>query len=472
MQRLRNMTARRALLLAGVAAALTLLIVGGIVLLNEGEQPPAQDETAAVQDGTADRTEESPTDRKSVLKPKKEPDAPQTLENGKLVPDGYKWRDSHPWLVSVRGERYRRYIGPQTAEAIFAVYDSPYATGEKAEKLLAHWKLVLARGAVVNDYRDALEYGFSLMNTLERLRNGDADLSFYRKFHSLSADASVEEIEAAEIARNIRLWPIKKEQYNHAAKTGEGTLNVTLFPDDYGSGAIGISTVRAGGSRGSRNLTDEEMYNITRHGVAPKGFRLRFVDENDNEIPFDRVPFFNERDAVKHMNKADLEQLLVAIPSYLSHPDAQEQSTVAWMQMVDRYDAALAELADRGQVPMPAAVSGEPGAAKPLGPMVEWGDPDPRRIQRAEPPGLREAPDIKAVKAQEKARVAEAERRIRVAEAYVSALEKQAEKANISETARSQISRRVQELRALMLGPAGPPVEPPPSQDSGEDEEE
>lgn len=419
----RRSTARSALFCAA-AALLTLLILQGATFLNQGEQTP----------------EESPTERKSVLKPKKKLAAPQTLENSKLVPDEYKWRDPHPWLFPVRGERYRRYMGPQTAEAIFAVYDSPYTTGEETEKLLAHWKLVLARGAVVNDYKDALEYGFRLMKTLERIRSGSADLGFYRRFHNLPASASVGEIAEAEMARKIRLWPIKKEQYSHAVKTGEGTLNVTLFPDSYGGGGMGMSIVRTGRGRKSSDLTDKERYNISRYGIAPKGFRLRFEDADSNEIPFDLVPFFNERDAAKRLNKANLEQLLFAIPSYLSQPEAHEQSTVEWMLMVDRYDAALAELADRGQVPEAAA----PLAYPP---------------QPAAPPNPPLLPN--------------AEQRRRVAEAYVSALEKQAAKATIGSIARSQISRRIQELRALVFVPAGLPVEPPPAQDnSGGSKEE
>ncbi|MDE0021746.1 MAG: hypothetical protein OXT69_10255 [Candidatus Poribacteria bacterium] len=438
MHRLRNMTARRALLLAMPVAALILLIVGFASLLHERWETPGQNETAAVQNGAADRTEENPIERKSVLRPKEKPVESLPFENGKLVPDGYKWRDPHPWLVSVRGERYRRYIGPQTAEAIFAVYDSPYTTGEKAEKLLAHWKRVLARGAVVNDYKDALKLGFSLMNELANLRIRP---DLHRSRFDLSADAPIEEIEKTLITYRIRTRPIKKEQFSHAAKTGEGTLNVTLFSDGYGGGGMGISTVRAGGSRRSSDLTDREWRNIRLYGTAPKGFRLRLIDEDDNELPFDKFPSFNERDAVKRLSKANLGQLLFALPSYLIQPDAQERSTAAWMRMMNRYDAALAELADRGQVPMPAAVPGEaPGAAKPLEPMVDWGDPDPRRKS--------------------------------VAEAYMSALEKQAKKANISEAARAQISRRLQELRALMLGPAGTPVKPPPDQDGGEDEKE
>ena len=477
MYRLRNMTARRALLLAMPVAALALLIVGFASLLHERGETPALSETAAVQDEAADRTEESPIERKSVLIPKEKPVAALSFENGKLVPDGYKWGDPHPWLVPVRGEEYRRYIGPQTAEAIFAVFDSPYATGEKADRLLAHWKRVLARGAVVNDNKDAQKYGFALMSGLESIRRNPA---LHRDRFDLSADAAIEEIEETLIRYRIRTWPTTKEQFNHAFKTGEGTLNIKLFPDDYGSGAIGISTVARGKNR---DLTDEEVYNITRYGLAPKGFRLRFVDENDNEIPFDQVPFFNERDAVKHLDDADLEQLLIAIPTYLSHPDAQEQSTVVWMSMVDRYDAALALLAERGQVPDPAPAPSS-ASRRPPAPMVDWGDPDPRRIQKAEPPGLREAPDDEAMKAQEKARVAEAERRRRVAEAerrrrvaeaYIAALEKHAAEAKISSSARSQIARRIQELRVLMTGPAGlpgaPSAPPPSAQDSKREEE-
>ena len=144
---------------------------------------------------------------------------------------------------------------------------------------------------------------------------------------------------------------------------------------------------------------------------------------------------------MKHLNKANLEQLLFAMPSYLSQPDALEQSSVEWMQIVDRYDAALAELADRGQVPEAAAPLAYP--------------PPP-----AAPPNPPLLPN--------------AEQRRRVADAYVSALEKQAAKAKISSIARSQISRRIQDLRALMLGTAGLPVEPPPppAQDSGGEGEE
>ncbi len=474
MHRLRNMTARRALLLAMPVAALALLTVGFASLLHEREETPAQNETAAVQKGAADRTEESPTERKSVLRPKEKPVEPLPFENGKLVPDNYKWGDPHPWLVPVRGEEYRRYIGPQTAEAIFAVYHSMYASGKEAEEQqLAHLKRVLARGAVVNDFDDAHVY-IDLMAQLENLR---VRPHLHRNRFDLSADASIEEIEEAMIARKIRTWPVVKEQFHHARKTGENTLNVTLFPDGRGSGAIGISTVGRGPRR---DLTDEEMYNISRFGIAPKGYRLRFMDEDKNEIPLDRVPFFNERDAVKHMSDADLEELLIGIPVYLSQPDAQEQSTVMWMSLVDRYDAALALLAERGQVPDPASVPSS-ASRRPPAPMVDWGDPDPRRVQKTEPPGLREAPDDEAMKAQEKARVAEAERRRgdaeaerrrRVAEAYIAALEKQAAEAKISSSARSQIARRIQELRVLMTVPAGPPGAPPAPPSSAQDDED
>ena len=140
-----------------------------------------------------------------------------------------------------------------------------------------------------------------------------------------------------------------KEQFFHASKTGEATLNVRLSP----GGGMYIKRIGAGGRP---NLTDAERRNISRHGVAPKGYRLRLLGKNFmEELPLGQVPFISERDVVKKMKKAELEELLVAVPTYLSQPEAVEKSDAMRLSMVDRYGAALEHLASRNQIPKPFA---------------------------------------------------------------------------------------------------------------------
>lgn len=217
-------------------------------------------------------------------------------------------------------------------------------------------------------------------------------------------------------------------------------------------------------------MTPEEEYNIARHGIAPKGFRLRFVDEDENELPFDQVPFFRERDVVKHWSDAELEEQLVALPAYMNQPEALEQPNVVWMSMVDRYDAALAEMAARRQSvpPLPAApaADGAPAQLRPSPGLRESGSEPPPVLQRETEP-----PDARAKREAALAAV-KAEGVQRVAEAYVEALAELEKQKNISSEAREKLARRILELRALSKAPTAPPMSPPDSQGSSSSEEE
>ncbi len=471
MHRFRTRTGRRVLLLAAGCAALTLLVVWIAQRADDDKQPP-QDITTAPPVST--KAEPAPAESESVSKTDGEAEkaSPPPLPYGdRLVPEGYEWGDPHPWLVKVRGEFHRRYIGPQTAEAIFAVMDSGHPRYQQnkadAAKLLEHYRYILSRGAVIRDKWDAGRLGQQQLNKFNHFRNDPDTAAYYRKALGLAADATLQGLMDAEIDDWIKIWPSMKGQLNYADKTGESTLNVTLTPDGLGNGFIGIYTV---GRVDRRELTPVEEYNIARHGIAPKGFRLRFVDEDDNALPFDQVPFFSERDVVKHWSDAELEEQLIALPAYMNQPEALEQPNVVWMSMVDRYDAALAELEARRQSvpPLPAApaADGAPAQLRPSPGLRESGSEPPPVLQReteqTEARAKREAA-LAAVKA---------EGVQRVAEAYVEALKELEKRKNISSEAREKLARRILELRALSKAPTAPPVSPPDSQGSSSSEEE
>lgn len=475
MHRFRTRTARRWFLFAAGCAALTLLGVWIAQRADDDQQRAPQDTTTAPPVST--KSEPAPAESESVSKTdgktEKASPPPPLPYGGRLVPEGYEWGDPHPWLVKVRGEFHRRYIGPQTAEAIFAVMLSahpPYQQEDRAMKVLEHYRYALSRGAAIHDALDAGNLA-GIAGRLDYWRKDPESAARNRKRFGLPADATLQELVDAEIDHWIKTWPPMREQIKHANKTGEATLNVKLMPDGLGSGAIGIGAV--GRSDNRRELTPEEKYNISRHGIAPKGFRLRFVDENENELPFNQVPFFSERDVVKHWSDAKLEEQLVALPTYMNQPEALEQPNVIWMSMVDRYDAALAELSARRRfTPPPSAASGDSAAVR--APVETHRPPPGLRESGSEPPPVQqretEPPEARAKREAALAAV-KAEGVQRVAEAYVEALAELEKQKNISSEAREKLARRILELRALSKAPAAPPASPPDSQGSSSSEE-
>ncbi len=471
MHRFRTRTARRWIALAAGCAALALLGVW-IAQRADDDQLRAPLDIAA----QARRADSAPTESASVSKTDGEADQasppPPLPYGGRLVPEGYQWRDPHPWLVPIPGSPHFRYIGPQTAEAIFAVMSSGhprYQQEDEAKKLLEHYRYILSRGAVIHDDWDAVRLGQAQADNIDRWRENPESAAHYRKARGLPEDATLQELQDAQVDHWIKKWPIMKEQFDHADKTGESTLNVTLLPDGRGSGAIAISTA---GNPNPRKLTPEEKYNISRHGIAPEGFRLRFVDEDENELSFDQVPFFSERDLVKHWSDAELEESLIALPGFMSQPEALEQPNVVLMSMVDRYEAALAEMAARRGAAPPARPPAAPSAD---GAPDVWRAPPEQLDGGAEPPPVpqreTEPPDARAKREALRAAV-EAEGFQRVAEAYVEALMELEKRKDISLEAREKLARRILELRALSKAPTAPPVSPPDSQGSSSSEEE
>lgn len=184
MHRFRTWTARRWLALSAGCAVLALLIVFG-----------AQ---RAMQDAA-----------QVPLSP------PPLPYGGRLVPEGYQWGDPHPWLRPVLFKYDRRYIGPQTAEAIFAVMDSGrpryQQNKEDAAKLLEHYRYVLSRGAVIRDKLDAHSLGGGKLNTMNHLRNDPDFAARMRKAHGLPADATLQELMDAEIDSWIKSWTSMRE---------------------------------------------------------------------------------------------------------------------------------------------------------------------------------------------------------------------------------------------------------------------
>ncbi len=477
MHRFQMRTARRVLLLAAVCAALALL---GVWIAQQSDDTQRRAPMDATTPPVSMKEKTAPAESESVSKKEGEADKasppPPLPYSGKLVPEGYEKGDPHPWLVPVPGEYDRRYIGPQTAEAIFAVISSGiprYQKEDEATKMLEHYRYILSRGAVIRDRLDVSVLVYSTVDNMDGWRKNPESAARSRKFYGLPADAPLQELMDAKIDHKIKTWPPRKEQLNHADKTGEATLNVTLMPDGQGSGAIGTGIV--GRSDKRRELTPEEKYNISRHGIAPEGFRLRFVDKDENELPFDHVPFFSERDVVKHWSDAELEEQLVLLPAFMEQPGALEQPNIVWMSMVDRYEAALAEQEARRRAAAPSlrppatpTADGAP-AQLPAPRLLDGGDePPPVQQREAEPPDAR-------AKREAALAAAKAEGVQRVAEAYVEALMELEKRKDISSEAREKLARRILELRALSKAPPAPPVSPPNSQSappSSEEEDE
>lgn len=462
MHRLRTWSARRWLWLSAGCAALALL---GVWLAQRTDDVPRAPQDTAAQAGG--QTDGAPADRAAVSKTDGGVDQtpPPQPYGDRLVPDGYRWGDPHPWLAEVDGEPYRRYVGPQTAEAIFAVMSSGhshYQQEDEAKKLLEHYRYILARGAVIRDNRDAVNLGQAQADNIDRWRENPNAAAYHRRFNGLPADATLQELQDAHMDRWIKIWPPMKEQFAHARKTGETTLNITLLPDGRGSGAIGINAV---GREDGTGLTDVEKYNISRRGIAPEGYRLRFVDEDKNELPFDQVPFFRERDQVKHWSDADLEEALVALPAFMEQPDALEEPDIVWMSMVDRYEAALAEHEARRQA---AALSARPPAA----PTADGEDgaparlrPAPEQLDSGAPPVQQRETEPTEARAKREAFMAAAKTAgvRRAAEAYIEALAKLGQRKDISPEAQEKLARRIMELRAF--------TKAPPEEEDDEDDE-
>ena len=230
MHRFRTRTARRWFLFAAGCAALTLLGVWIAQRADNDQQRAPQDTTTAPPVST--KSEPAPAESESVSKTdgktEKASPPPPLPYGGRLVPEGYRWGDPHPWLMKVHGELHRRYIGPQTAEAIFAVMNSGHPryqqNKEDAAKLLEHYRYVLSRGAVIHDHWDAGRLGQSQINKFNHFRNDPDFAADMRKARGIPADATLQEMMDAEIDHWIKIWPSMKGQLNHAEKTGESTL--------------------------------------------------------------------------------------------------------------------------------------------------------------------------------------------------------------------------------------------------------
>ena len=388
-----------------------------------------------------------------------------------LTPEEYKAAYKH--LVHLIGVD-QHYIGPQTADALMVFTNLRPENRHEFDDLKAHFQRMLDRGVVFQDQWDILGYGGGLMDKLQRAYKSDFAKDIF-EMHGVS-EGSWAELEEAIIERELRTWPITSEQFRHAFDTDEGTVNLYLDPE---TGAIGMAVVGDPVPKGSERFTPEEKYKMTRYGIAPKGYRLRFVNNlwDSEELAPDEVPFFSERQYVKDLSRDSLNDLLRAIPSLMSRPEAQDLSDVDWMSMVDRYEAALEELASRGYVPEPFADRKPPPLSS---------SPSGAVRSSAAPPGAAPAPVRPSVERREsappiearnnEAAIAEAEKRQYIAEAFLAALEKEAKKAKITPEDRSLIARRLRELRIMknpdLLKPPTPSQQQPAQDSGGEDEEE
>ena len=478
---------RRAAVLTAAAAlaVLALLAAQNLKIVRYDDHPAAQEHSHAAPAGKDASRLPAQTDAEQSGHAPKQTE-PQT--RAEIAAKWEKWQAEHKWLVV---EKWRtRYVGPQTADALletrgyellkeFHGWSDEEIAADKA-KMKAFYERVLQRGAVFHDTDDIGGYGESLMMDIEDERIHDQRIKEWNKenpdeeprttpraLYGLPESASWEELENAIIDHELKIRPIRKAQTDWRLKTGEGTINVELSSEPRAIG-YGSSDPNFNG------LTDEEIDNISRYGIAPKGYRLRFVKSiwDLEELPPDKIPFFSEKPYVEKLSDARLQEILTGIPSYLSQPEAQEESNVMWMSMVDRYEAALTELAARGQVPQPFAGRGSPSSpsgyvhpAVPPGAAPAPGPPVEQR-ESAEPP----------VEARDEAALAEAERRRRIAEAFVEALEKAAEKGNVDPAARSLIAARLRELRIMknpdLLKPPVPPSSPPPSSEEESEEDD
>lgn len=364
------------------------------------------------------------------------------------------------WLVKEKGKGFPRYIGPQTADAIMATFFTNLETdSDEWVEAKRHVQLILDRGGIIHDAWYLAQYHGMVKLNMKTARKNPKIAADDRRRYKVSPDASFAELEVGMIDHAIQTAPIRREQRDHAQETGEMTLNVVLNPE---SRSIGIG--RAGPPDKQRMFTAMERYNISRHGIAPKGgYRLRFVEDlwTKREIPPDEVPFFNEKKYVESLCDTNLNGMLSRIPAYLHSPEAQDRSDVEWMVLIDRYDAGLTELASRGQIPEPFAEK-RASAAHPAMPSAS------KSAGGSAPGTLREGPKPPTPTGNASAS-AESERRKRVAFAYIEALEKAAKDPNIEMDAglRGLISTRQREL-ILMLNPE---LLAPPAPSTPEDEQ-
>ena len=256
-------------------------------------------------------------------------------------------------------------------------------------------------------------------------------------------------------ANVTREWPTLKGEWGHARRTGEGTITVELDPVNRV-----VKTATSGNLSHSRKFTNEEKYFIAAHGIAPDGFRLRFVDslKNNNELPWDQVPFSNGDNYVKGMTEEQLNYVLYSVSTLVS-ARAGDYSDVGLMIAVDKYEAALRELASRGVAPAPSPGPGPPIPTPPAPPAAADSPTVPEPLAEREPPPL-SAP-------RDEAERAEMQRIQKAVETYVEALEKRAAKDDITSAARALIAERIRQLRVmqnrnlLKPGAGGAPPSPP-----------
>lgn len=85
---------------------------------------------------------------------------------------------------------------------------------------------------------------------------------------------------------------------------------------------------------GDRDLTEEEVYVLTRHGVAPEGIELVYLDQNYEPLPPDFIPSFNWKGYVDNMTAEERGSAL----DWFANWDAaayEEMSTLTWMRTAD-----------------------------------------------------------------------------------------------------------------------------------------
>lgn len=201
-----------------VLAAVALALLGVWLAQRADDANRASLDAAAQKGGRTDGAPaQAPVERAAVSKKDGGADkTPPPLPFGdKLVPDGYRWGDPHPWLKPVLFEYDRRYVGPQTAEAIFAVMHSGQPLfqrdAERAAKLLEHYKYILARGAVIRDRSDARRLGEGQFQKLDMWRKSPEVAELMRRDYGLPADAPLQALMDAEIDHWIKIWTPMKE---------------------------------------------------------------------------------------------------------------------------------------------------------------------------------------------------------------------------------------------------------------------
>ena len=134
---------------------------------------------------------------------------------------------------------------------------------------------------------------------------------------------------------------------------------------------------------GGRDLTEEEVYALTRHGVAPEGIEPVYLDENYEPLPPGVIPRFNWKTYVENMTA---EERGAALDWFASWDAAayEEMSTLTWMKTADLIAALLVYDSELGGAFPPPKAQAPPTPESP-GESGQGGISDPR-MQASEPP--------------------------------------------------------------------------------------